>query len=71
MCDANGKCDKCGQFMNFEVPGASGATIYDFSAMEPIMHELRCWRCSKKFGPVYSNARPADGDMSPYQWHNN
>lgn len=58
------KCDKCGRWTK-GAPGASWAAIY--SSYE-LSHELmRCVACTEKFGPVESNASPADGDMRPYE----
>ena len=28
----------------------------------------RCRKCTADKGPVRSNARPHDGDMTPYEW---
>lgn len=67
MGDHNGKCDDCGQFMNFYQSGSSWADRYDFVAMECIETRTRCPACTNKLGPLHSNARPANGDMSPYQ----
>lgn len=60
------KCDDCGKFMAWK-PGASSATIYDFVAMEPSHDHFRCVPCGERLGPVYSNARPYNGDLSPFQ----
>jgi hypothetical protein len=45
------------------------ADKYDLSAMELEYEHVRCFRCTKKLGPVKSNAMPANGDMSPYEWN--
>lgn len=66
MSDANGKCDDCGRFMKFD-ERATWANKYDFVAMECIYEHFRCGRCTELLGPVLSNARPYNGDMSPYQ----
>ena len=66
MSDANGKCDDCGRFANYS-GGASSARMFDFVAMEPSYDHLRCAACTEKLGPIHSNARPANGDMSPYE----
>jgi hypothetical protein len=62
----DGKCNDCGRFMTLS-GGASTACMYDFVAMELSHKHYRCARCTAKLGPIDSNARPADGDMSPYQ----
>lgn len=66
MSCANGKCDECGRFMAYR-DGASSAAIYDFVAMECVTEIARCAKCTAELGPVHSNARPANGDMSPYE----
>jgi hypothetical protein len=66
MGDWNGKCDECGRFMR-HAPGATWADQYDFVAMCCDYTRYRCIDCTKKLGPVHSNARPASGDMSPYE----
>lgn len=63
MSDYNMKCDDCGRFMS----SGTWADKFDFVAMEPDYCHYRCDRCSEKFGPAASNARPANGDMSQYQ----
>lgn len=62
----NPKCDECGKFMSL-TGGASSAMIFDFAGMCPDHEAARCAKCTALFGPVQSNAKPADGDMSPYQ----
>lgn len=62
----NPKCDDCGRYSGLH-SGASSAEIFDFVAMCLSHQHLRCARCTKKLGPVRSNARPANGDMSPYE----
>lgn len=66
MGDHNGKCDDCGRFMKYE-GGASSADIFDFIAMECIETRTRCASCTSQLGPLPSNARPANGDMRPYE----
>lgn len=66
MSDATGKCDDCGRFMKL-ADGASSARQYDFVAMECVYDHYRCAKCTKELGPVFSNARPSNGDMSPFQ----
>jgi hypothetical protein len=61
------RCDDCGKFFNPLEKGASSAAIYDLVQMEAGYLHFRCSFCTKKLGPVHSNARPADGDMSPYE----
>lgn len=60
------KCDDCQRFMSLS-GGASSARMYDMAAMEASHDHARCVRCTSRMGPVQSNARPADGDMRPYQ----
>ena len=62
----NPRCDDCGRYSGLH-SGASSAMIFDFVAMEPSHEHLRCAACTKKLGPVHSNARPANGDMKPYE----
>lgn len=62
----NPKCDDCGRFTSTS-KGASTADIFDFVAMGHDHTRVRCAGCTQKLGPVQSNARPANGDMSPYQ----
>lgn len=66
MSELTGRCDDCGRFMSLS-GGASSARMYDFVAMEPSYDHARCRKCTETIGPVQSNARPANGDMSPYQ----
>lgn len=61
------RCDRCNRVVFLNERGATWANTYDFVAMEPKDELLRCARCSRKAGPVRSNARPANGDMRPYQ----
>lgn len=58
------RCDDCGQFMR---EASSWAHIYDFVAMELSHEHFRCKRCTERLGPVRTNARPANGDLSPYE----
>lgn len=60
-------CDRCNRVVFLNERGASWANTYDFVAMEPKSELMRCARCTRKVGPVRSNARPSNGDMSPYQ----
>lgn len=62
----NLRCDDCGKFANL-TNGASSAMMFDFVAMEPSYDHLRCASCTVKLGPVHSNARPSNGDMTPYE----
>lgn len=60
------KCDDCGRFMT--TAGGSSADIYDFGPSPGLDHEhYRCNKCTERLGPAESNARPSNGDMSPYQ----
>lgn len=59
------RCDDCGRFMTPD--GASWAAIYDMIGLELRHEHKRCATRTAKHGPVQSNARPRDGDMSPYQ----
>ncbi|HUN82418.1 MAG TPA: hypothetical protein VMV81_13020 [Phycisphaerae bacterium] len=62
------RCDDCGQFTRFSKgSGASWAAIYDFAAPGLDHEHCRCRRCTEQLGPVKSNAKPWDGDMSSYQ----
>ena len=67
MSEATAKCDDCGRFMDPSASGASWAYKYDMVAMECSHEHWRCSKCTDKYGPVHSNARPADGNMSPYE----
>ena len=60
------RCNDCGRFMQL-CNGASSATMYDMVGMQPSHDHWRCPSCTKTLGPIESNARPANGDMSPYQ----
>jgi hypothetical protein len=62
----NPRCNDCGRFATL-ANGASSAMQFDFVAMEPSYDHLRCASCTAKLGPVRSNARPSNGDMTPYQ----
>ncbi len=62
----NPRCDDCGRYSGLH-SGASSAMMFDFVAMEPSYDHLRCAACTVKLGPVRSNARPADGNMTPYE----
>lgn len=70
MSEANGRCDDCGRFISYDAPGVSWGERYDMVAMCCDYVHFRCPRCTEKFGPAFSNARPCDGDMSPYQGMN-
>lgn len=63
---SDGKCTDCGRYMSL-AGGASSARMFDFVAMEPRYDHFRCVRCTEHLGAVCSNARPHDGNMSPYQ----
>ena len=67
MADYNAKCDDCGRFMNCEASGSSTARKYDLVAMECIYDHWRCPSCTSRLGPVHSNARPNNGNMTPYE----
>jgi len=60
------KCDCCGRFMKC-ADGASWAEIYDMVGMGLDHEILRCAECTQRLGPAESNARPYDGNMTPYQ----
>lgn len=60
------KCHDCGRFMGM-AGGASTAAMYDMIGMQLDYEHFRCAECTKKLGPVQTNARPSDGDLSPYQ----
>lgn len=60
------KCDDCGKFATI-VGGASTAAMYDMVGMQLDHEHFRCASCTRELGPVQSNARPSDGDMTPYQ----
>lgn len=62
----NPTCDECGKFAKLG-GGASTAEIFDLVGMQPDYTRVRCAKCTAELGPVKSNARPADGDMRPYQ----
>ena len=59
------RCDDCGRFGKHI--GSSSADIYDMVGMQLDREHWRCPACTEHLGPVQSNAKPADGDMSPYQ----
>jgi hypothetical protein len=61
------RCDRCERVVFLNERKATWANTYDFVAMEPEGELLRCSRCTRKAGPVLSNARPYNGDMRPYQ----
>lgn len=62
------RCDDCGKFASFaKGSGASSALIYDFVGMGLDHETFRCRRCTEELGPVRSNAKPWDGDMSRYE----
>ena len=63
MSEADSRCDDCGRFMS----KGSWADIYDFVALCCDYQHFRCARCTEKLGPALSNAKPHNGDMSPYQ----
>lgn len=60
-------CDVCGRFVSIEAPGVSLAEIFDFVGMQPDHTRIHCPSCTSRIGPAQSNARPANGDMSPYE----
>lgn len=62
-------CDRCGQFVGYHQPGSSYAEIYSFDpgSFGLDREVFRCPSCTLRHGPVHSNARPANHDMSPYQ----
>lgn len=60
------RCDSCGRFAVL-TGGASTAMMFDMVGMCPDHEAARCGACTRKLGPVQSNARPANGDMTPYQ----
>ena len=60
------RCNDCGRFTNGV--GATFAVIFDFGEMCPDHDHCRCADCSAKLGPARSNARPANGDTSPWEW---
>jgi phage FluMu protein Com len=62
------QCDDCGKFTSVaKGSGASYARIYDFVAMGLDRERIRCPKCTEHLGPVQSNARPHNCDMSSYQ----
>lgn len=63
---SNLRCDDCGRF-TLLTGGVSSAMIFDFVAMCPDYEHARCPACTESLGPVKSNARPSNGDMTPYQ----
>ena len=67
MSAYDNRCDRCNRPVFLNERKATWANTYDFVAMEPESELLRCARCSRKVGAVRSNARPYNGDMSPYQ----
>ena len=69
MAEYDARCDDCGRFMDCTASGASTAYQYDFVAMECTHEHWRCPSCTARLGPVRSNARPHNGDMTPYETH--
>lgn len=63
---SNPRCDDCGRFASLS-NGASSAMIFDFASMCPDYDHVRCASCTARLGPVHSNARPSNGDMTPYE----
>lgn len=63
MTECNSKCTDCGRFMR----DGTWAAIFDLVAMELSHEHWRCTRCTGKLGPAQSNARPHNGDMTPYE----
>ena len=59
------RCWDCGRFGRWD--GSSSAAIYDLVLMELSHEHWRCRACTSKIGPVESNAKPADNDLTPYQ----
>lgn len=57
-------CDICGRFVG---RGGSWAHKYDMVAMGLSHEAYRCRSHTRSVGPIQSNARPHDSDMSPYQ----
>ena len=64
--DGTIKCDDCGRFMRLD-DGASTAAMYDMVGMQMSHEHFRCAGCTELLGPVQSNAKPADGNLSAYQ----
>lgn len=60
------RCDKCGKFIKWQ-SRYSWATIYSFPHGGIEGDVFRCEADTKKYGPVKSNAKPYNDDMSPYQ----
>jgi hypothetical protein len=60
------QCQVCGHFMRCD-RGASWANIYEFPNGGLDREILRCSSCTEIVGEAQSNARPHDGNMSPYQ----
>jgi hypothetical protein len=69
MSDCDCRCDDCGRFMDPTASGSSSARMYDFVAMECDYEHWRCSSCSARLGQIRSNARPHNGDMTPYETH--
>lgn len=59
-------CATCGRFFK-SGPGCSWAAMYDMVHMQLNCEVIQCDSCTTKYGPLHSNAKPADGDMSPYE----
>lgn len=62
----NMKCDICGKFIKFKTM-YSWAIIYSFPYGGIEKDVFRCETDTQKYGPVQSNAKPYNNDMSPYQ----
>ena len=60
------RCDDCGRFFRPD-ERATWAEIYDMIGMGLDRERHRCALCTESLGPAQSNARPHDGDLSPYQ----
>ena len=69
MSETGMRCDDCGRFMDCTASGSSTAYMYDFVAMECIYEHWRCHSCTARLGPIRSNAKPHNGDMTPYETH--
>jgi len=69
MSECDARCDDCGRFMKTADSGASTAYQYDFVKMECSYEHWRCPSCTARFGPIRSNARPNNGDMTRYETH--
>lgn len=60
-------CDRCARRVFMSERKASWADTFNFVAMEPESELVRCSRCTRKAGRLRSNARPANGNMAPYE----